>query len=204
MFNDQYGLTKAVLDGAKTMTRRIAYGGEISKPNFGICLEGKDKGKAYLCDGECVTAKSKYAIGEVVAVAQSYKNIAGSRTWINSEHMGISAKYAMSLKGWENKMFVKSSLMPRRIKITDIKVERLQDISDEDCLKEGIIKNESGFPDVFYFFDNAQSLWNGFPSASEAYSILIDKVSGKGTWERNPWVFAYSFELACASFAQRQ
>lgn len=195
MFNDQYGLTKAVLDEAKTMTRRIAYGGEISKPNFGICLEGKDKGKAYLCDGECVTAKSKYAIGEVVAVAQSYKNIAGSRTWINSEHMGISAKYAMSLKGWENKMFVKSSLMPRRIKITDIKVERLQDISDEDCLKEGIIKNESGFPDVFYFFDNAQSLWNGFPSASEAYSILIDKVSGKGTWERNPWVFAYSFNL---------
>lgn len=91
MFNDWYGLTKAVLDEAKTMTRRIAYGGEISKPNFGICLEGKDKGKAYLCDGECVTAKSKYAIGEVVAVAQSYKNIAGSRTWINSEHMGISA-----------------------------------------------------------------------------------------------------------------
>ncbi len=29
----------------------------------------------------------------------------------------------------------------------------------------------------------------------DAYEILIDKVSGKGTWERNPYVFVYDFEL---------
>ena len=28
-----------------------------------------------------------------------------------------------------------------------------------------------------------------------AFAALIDKVSGKGTWKKNPWVFAYSFEL---------
>ena len=31
--------------------------------------------------------------------------------------------------------------------------------------------------------------------AREAFALLIDKVSGKGTWESNPWVVAYSFEL---------
>ncbi len=30
----------------------------------------------------------------------------------------------------------------------------------------------------------------------EAFANLIDRVSGKGTWESNPWVFAYTFELA--------
>ena len=29
----------------------------------------------------------------------------------------------------------------------------------------------------------------------EAYAALIDKISGKGTWERNPYVFVYDFEL---------
>ena len=34
-----------------------------------------------------------------------------------------------------------------------------------------------------------------FSTARDAYKYLIDKVSGKGTWENNPWVVAYSFEL---------
>lgn len=198
MYNERYGLEQAVIDGIKEMTRRTAYNGEISKPNWGICLEGKDKGKAYLCDGECVMAKSKYAIGEVVSVAQSYKNIEDKLPVPladNEFEQKQSYHIYGDLPGWHNKMFVKADLMPHRIKITDIRVERMQDISDEDILKEGIIKNESGFPDVYYFFDNKQSLWNGFPSAREAFAVLIDKVSGKGTWESNPWVFAYTFEI---------
>ena len=183
MYNERYGLEQAVIDGIKEMTRRTAYNGEISKPNWGICLEGNDKGKAYLCDGECVMAKSKYAIGEVVAIAQSYKSL------------GYDIAALGNHAGWNNKMFVKAEEMRHFIKFTDIRIERLQEISDEDCLKEGIIKNERGFPDVYYFFDNKTSLWNGFPSAREAFSILIDKVSGKGTWDKNPWVFVYDFEL---------
>ena len=42
--------------------------------------------------------------------------------------------------GWNNKMFVRADLMPHRIKITGIKLERLQDISEEDIYKEGFEK----------------------------------------------------------------
>lgn len=110
-------------------------------------------------------------------------------------------------------MFVKSSLMPRRIKITDIKVERLQDISERDCRKEGVYRGQMIPPytgatfmdekDIYYPFRHIDP-YNWHYDYKKAFAILIDKVSGKGTWERNPWVFAYSFELACASFAQRQ
>lgn len=183
MYNERYGLEQAVIDGIKTMTRRTAYDEEISNPYWGICLEGKDKGKAYLCDGERVMAKSKYAIGEVVAIAQSYKSL------------GYDIAALGNQAGWKNKFFVCADFMPHQIRITDIKVERLQDISYTDCLKEGIVKNEIGFPAVFYLFYNEQSLWNGFPTAIRAFVALIDKVSGKGTWDRNPWVFVYTFEL---------
>lgn len=40
------------------------------------------------------------------------------------------------MDGWDNKMFVRAEHMPHRIRITDIRVERLQDISDEDCLRK--------------------------------------------------------------------
>ena len=48
-------------------------------------------------------------------------------------------------------MFVKADLMPRHIEFTDRKVERLQDISDEDCLKEGIYEDsgDDEFPPLY-------------------------------------------------------
>ena len=154
MFNDKYGLTAAVLNGQKTMTRRIIPTIEQYQP--------------------------KFQIGEVVAVAQAYKDIIGDRVFFKSSETGVSVHRSIMEreKGWRNKMFVASEFMPYHIRITDIKVERLQDISDEDCLKEGI-----------HEWDNS------FSTSRKAFADLIDKVSGKGTWNRNPWVFAYTFEL---------
>ena len=97
--------------------------------------------------------------------------------------------------GWNNKMFVKAELMKHHIRITDVKLHRLQDISDEDILREGVWQFYDN-KKIFYISKNTgNSLTVNFPSAREAFAYLIDKVSGKGTWESNPWVFAYSFEL---------
>ena len=98
--------------------------------------------------------------------------------------------------GWTNKMFVKADLMPRHIEFTDRKVERLQDISDEDCLKEGIYEDSGDDkfpPSIFYEFEGNKD--DGFDTPREAFAALIDKVSGKGTWDSNPYVFCYEFVL---------
>lgn len=81
-------------------------------------------------------------------------------------------------------------------------MQRLQDISDEDCLAEGIRKTECLTSDMKlvdrYDFDNSfdrggRVIRYGTPK--DAYAVLIDKISGKGTWDNNPMVFAYTFEL---------
>lgn len=195
MFNDKYGLTDAVLNGQKTMTRRIIPTIELDLPRSGkvnpnrIFMEHEHGllmmdlsdilNEHYICAAPELY-QAKYQIGEVVAVAQAYKDIIGDRVFFKSSETGVSVHRSIMEreKGWSNKMFVASEFMPYHIRITDIKVERLQDISDEDCLKEGI-----------HEWDNS------FSTPRKAFAVLIEKVSGKGTWERNPWVLAYTFEL---------
>lgn len=187
MFNDQYGLTEAVLDGRKTQTRRIAY----EKPfkhirSCGFIMEGKDKGKLSINDGNEIVAKSTYKIGEVVAVAQRYCDIPfANDIFIRAVPIG-----------WSNKMFVKSSLMPHQIKITNIRVERLQDISTDDCMKEGIFCcHIDGFDDAYSYDSTNDSLakkwWYRTPI--EAYKMLSSKLHLH--WDSNPLVFVYDFKL---------
>jgi hypothetical protein len=198
MFNDKYGLTQAVLEGRKTQTRRMFLKRGEESLLHGITPE-------YL-----ISVRSRYTLGETIAIAQKYEDLIK-----NDEFYRLCGKNGMPLecikyeRGCNNKMFVRADLMPHHIRITKIRMERLQDISDEDCLKEGIcrsvIKNslwgvapirgegESGttyeHPVLGY------GPWHLFPSVKRAYASLIDRISGKGTLESNPYVFVYDFEL---------
>ena len=174
LFNRKFGLLDAVLKRHKTQTRRI-------------CLDPINP----------TANKSKWHIGDVVAISQPYKDILSS---------AYCDKYELDklthTKGWSNAMFTKADLMPHHIRITDIKIERLQDISDEDCLREGVELNTRQ-----YEYDGTKKYcvcglghWRAigctdFDTPREAFAALIDKVSGKGTWESNPYVFVYEFEL---------
>lgn len=189
MFNDRYGLTQAVLDGRKTMTRRIAT--ELNHPNITDISEWGVDNDGYamlLITYETRLQKDVYPhfqIGEEVAVAQRYKDIIHQCDWVGK-------LLYQDHPGWTNKMFVCADLMPHRIRITNIKVERLQDISDVDAIKEGIYDaNDFLNPGAYTYFGST----NTFKTPREAFAALIDRISGKGTWERNPLVYAYEFEL---------
>lgn len=193
MFNDALGLTQAVLEGRKTQTRRVATYEDIKCPNIGWVLEGKNKGKRVLCKGEQVVAMSAYAKGEVVAIAQSYEDILKEEYGENAGKITFNELFyeTHSRAGLRNKMFVKTDIMRHHILVTDIRVERLQDISVDDCYAEGICYNGiSGELSNKFTYDNKTY----FSKAKEAYQALIDKLDKK-MWERNPYVFVYEFEL---------
>ena len=101
-------------------------------------------------------------------------------------------------------MFVANNLMPHQIQITDIRLERMQYISDKDCMREGIIKNSIGCyvkgirstkENESYTIREDGVAYRLYPNFRQAYESLIDKVSGKGTWDKNPWVVVYYFKL---------
>lgn len=190
MFNDKYGLTQAVLEGRKTQTRRIAdTAGRLRDITVRQALEEVNKGRACLFDEGRPLALSVYKLGETIAIAQKYADLA-----YDGEFFRLLGKVIFE-KGCHNKMFVKADFMPHRIRITNIRVERLQDISDEDCIAEGIYPKANG---RWYCYDVVRRMgvsYDPYPDPREAYAALIDKISDKGTWESNPWVFVYDFEL---------
>ena len=205
MFNDKFGLTQAVLEGRKTQTRRVItypktfHGKDVC--GYYVCRRATDRAITEVCmydeneifidEGQILP---KYKVGEVVAVAQSYRDCGG----INEEGVPmwkiISQKVGSTNAGWNNKRFVVSSLMPHQIRITDVRVERLQDISDDDCLKEGVIKWDAGQKDIpFFCYPNSAKC--DYDTPQEAFAHLINKVSRKDVWSLNPYVFVYDFEL---------
>lgn len=194
MFNDKYQLTKAVLEGRKTMTRRIVPI-DLHNSTDWRAVESGDYIAVENRDGDFIDIRNcgNYSVGEVVAISQSYNDIYeelkrthGSSSYVTRQFFH---KYIQGGRmPVSNKMFVRAEAMPNHIRITDIKVERLKDISDDDCLKEGVQRAGYGY------YVRGKSDIIGL-SAKSVFEILIDKISGKGTFESNPWVFVYSFEL---------
>ena len=193
MFNDKYGLTEAVLAKRKTQTRRIIPSADHENRRYegALKLTNPDGTKSVLAQFSDKRVLSAYAINEVVAIAQAYKNI--------PKFPQLSKQAVEELKqspGWNNKMFTKPDLMLHHIRITDIRVERLNDISDEDCISEGIgIRPDDIQEYGVKYVEGELTLWICGDSPLEAYTVLIDEVSGKGTWNSNPYVFVYDFEL---------
>lgn len=150
-----------------------------------------------------MTFYPKYVIGEVVAIAQSYETMYHE---IGLETMDMFTTSMKNSKGWNNKMFVKADLMPHHIRITKVKAERLQDISEDECLREGVEFSQEQYKydgTKSFFVQNITDIgsrWNRmfckhFDTPREAFAALIDKVSGKGTWNIDPYVWVYEFEL---------
>lgn len=151
MFNDEYGLTEAVLSGVKTMTRRIVkapskFNG-VDDPWMKFHKRPGSKNR-YDCmlydhDGyELGPLPSRYKVGEEVAVAQRYSDIP-MQYLLQAAEDPLTKYFHRRLisesQGYKNKMFVRAELMPHRIRITNLWYERLQDISDVDCADEGIV-----------------------------------------------------------------
>lgn len=207
MFSDKFCLTQAVLAGQKTMTRRIEkptemVDGYTMEDVVTIFHEYSSLLNAHsfsLYDNEkkIGVLNPRYQVGEVVAIAQCYKEL---YPYADFEMVGNG--FMTESAGWTNKMFVRANLMPHHIKITDVKVERLQDISDDDILCEGIREERFAGGDSMFFYNKTfirdkkqcvEQIYNS--TARRAFASLMYKIVSGNTWHSNPFVVAYSFEL---------
>lgn len=191
MFTDD--LTRAVLEGRKTMTRRTM---AVQKDDLCSRLQMDEKGRLYWClagDARFPEGgryfRPPFEANTVVAVAQRYSEIVSSEMY--ADEILIDKLHLEDSPGWSNKMYVAADLMPHRIRMNSWRVERMQHITDEDCLREGVRFYNCG---TDYGF-RVNGIGGTFQTPREAFAALIDKISGKGTWDKNPWVWVYDFQL---------
>lgn len=197
MFNNHFGLESAVLEGSKTRTTRLlglrlfhlnSLKTGAVKDVYIDQFKLEDNVWHFRIGDKWYKVPTIYhpcKVGEIVAIKQPYNVALNEVDWVNR---GIYA----DTPGWTNKMFVRADLMPHHVQIADVKIERMQNISNKDCLEEGIFEHVS-HNKVYYMYRGIGNYF--FDTPRDAYSSLIDRVCGKGTWDKNPWVIVYYFKL---------
>ena len=165
--------------------------------------EDNSIGCVFYSNGDDIrTAKPRYNVGEVLYLKEPYVddclqgNIAYKYSEKDIEYLkNAGFEEEMEVPGfWKNKLFMPESVARYFIKITGARIEILQDISDEDCIKEGITLEMAMDANAWRpTYNDPDS--GGYPEYKKAYATLIDSINGKGTWDSNPYVWVYDYEL---------
>jgi hypothetical protein len=195
LFNEPTGMLSDTIKGIKTKTRRL---GGLKKVNkspdswwiaaYPPYTEGNDfiftrkKGK------KAIICRPRFSIGEIVYIKESSLLGKQNRIW----RVDVSDKIKKGNKGWSNPMFEAGKNARHHIKILSIKVERLQQITEEDAISEGVLVIQD---------DKAGKLYKNYlgerlseKTAKDSFASLIDKIDGRGTWKKNPWVWVYEYK----------
>ena len=215
-------MVQAILDGRKSQTRRIVKPMRgmqsewlsmdlINKVKEGQIVKGGWQ-MFHPNGGEKSPLgwiKSNYQIGDILWVRETWQQeceliqIAGG-DWSNA-YLNATGNYVYksdniilpseteTFSKWKPSIFMPKEACRIFLKVTDVRVERLQDISEKDAKAEGIERDKNGFmptPDKFWAFDGS-ALFN---SAKDAFAHLWKKINRENSWKENPWVWVYTFE----------
>lgn len=167
-------MVRAILEGRKTQTRRV-----VKIVNFRPDLD--------------INRCPFGAVGDRLWVRETWQ----VTDWIHpsNDEWGYIYRASENGKEWEENMvdwkWKPSIYMPREasrilLEITGVRVERLQDITDEDAIAEGVEEKEG------WFLDYANGGYHASPYYS--YSTLWEEINGKGSWAQNPFVWAITFK----------
>ena len=179
----------ATIEGRKTQTRRIINSKTIEKLDeywsWRECALSQCTSEISV-EADATTSFASYRVGETVYIKEPYS--------FGLEDETVYKYSSLEIKGykWENKLFMPAKYARYFIKITGVRCERVQDISDEDCLKEGIKPIPQKYNAAFIYNYGGSDCEN---TPKRAYAELFDSINGKGTWGSNPYVWVYDYKL---------
>lgn len=180
-------MVRAILDDGKTMTRRPIK----TDVNFIQWQPIVLNGYGGFCDEHGNPVKCKYDIGDILWVRETwqqecewikFKDASWADAYLNATGKYVYKADGVSLEEIKDTAFGKwkpSIHMPYEacrlwLKVTDVRVERVQDITEEDAKAEGYASDG----------DESARIW---------FSMLWDRTY-PASWERNEWVFVTTFE----------
>jgi hypothetical protein len=92
---------------------------------------------------------------------------------------------------WKPSIFMPRWASRLTLTVTDVRVQRLQDISEEDAIAEGITEA----PDGWWSADHKAGAPLAGCDARGAYYCLWNHINGPGSWDANPWIVAPTFAV---------
>lgn len=200
-------MVRAILDGAKTQTRRAA---KLPHHNPLGQWEPTTIGDDGVRDARGAPVKKQGAIwhtrtGDSLLCPYGQP---GDRLWVRETCLGwwntadgsFSHAAAYKADGYElepGERWIPSIHMPRKasrilLEVTGVRIERLQEISEVDAWAEGIEACD-GMLDDLKIIEAANRMGFCIEDARATYAALWDNINGAGSWEANPWVWVVEF-----------
>jgi hypothetical protein len=179
-------MVRALLEGRKTQTRRIA------KVRKGLKLQelidhGERREGGIIHVTREMLAEPRYAPGDRLWVKETWRpqDVGGPCYRADFDGASDGWKPSISMPRWASRL---------TLLVTDVRVQRLQDISEKDAIAEGIHQVRPPNKDGWRHFGVHESD-EGRPTAAKAFATLWDSINGPDAWAQNPWVVAVSFNV---------
>lgn len=217
-------MVRAILDGRKTQTRRELY--RVIKFHQNASFDPRYPPPRFNID------HPQFSVGQLFDLSPWRKVSSGDRLWVRetcgrrpASFLGIEAtngvessyyvsdgtdivdEHDFNICPWWRGKTLPSIHMPRRASrltliVESVKVERLQEISEEDAIAEGVrlTRDEHGeIPGVFVGKEGPKNLVAVWPSAVEAFRDVWESIYGVESWQKNPWCCAITFRAIHAN-----
>lgn len=189
---------QAILDGMKKQKRKAFSKTQLKYFDYAQKLgEMNSLENLHENDFSYILQFSKYKIDDILYVKETFN--------LNGECWGVAYPLKINYKAnskENNFKWISSNNMRKEyarifLKVTNVRVERLQDINEEDCLNEGIIALESWVYDDMPEYQYCLTMNSErFDNVYEAFSDFWNSTAKDGyKWEDNPYVFVYEFEM---------
>lgn len=189
-------MVRAILDGKKTQTRRVIKHPENFE-NLGQwdvkCPYGQVGDQLWVRETWMPDAPQNGEWDDVAFYGCNMSPLSMiPNKYKKPDHCIFRSTWAgHELIGWKPSIFMPRWASRIQLEIINIRVERLQDISEADAVTEGLeIIEYKGHPAYRYSGGNP----SGHGSAKGAYWALWEKINGNGSWESNPWVWVVEFK----------
>ena len=191
-------MVEAILAGRKTQTRRIIKENIIDKwfdyEDWSSSV-GKADGviNSFLKMNDFLIPYAKYQVGDILWVRETFKP---SNFTLNGFTYRVNAHFEMPKKGWKPSIFMPKEAARIWLRVTKMKIENLNDISETDAICEGIINlkpEHKGFCLLGDFYDYERRCF-GLKTPVESYQSLWSKINGAANWDENPLVWVIEFE----------
>lgn len=182
-------MIRALLDGKKTQTRRVIEEGyEGETPFVYSALTGD--GPGYDVHDERMPCPCPYGVpGDLLYVREAWAAMGRTVEYRADRSLGDFDGYDNPLGGkWRPSIHMPRWASRITLRLTDVRVERLQDIRGMDALREGV-SIPAHIP-----HDGAD-----LDYACREYRHLWESINGPGSWDANPWVWAITFEVIKAN-----
>lgn len=187
-------MVQAILEGRKTMTRRIVKGlpDNASDDLVQIMVSGYHNTQGHVrCPyghlGDVLWVRESWNITTLLQ-STNKKDIPGTKT---TRYKADDDQFNRCTKGsmkWKPSIHMSKEACRLFLKIKSVKVERLQDISEQDAIAEGVQLHFRGIANFIYRTSDILRPYR------DCFSDLWASINGHESWVDNPWVWVIEFE----------